>query len=194
MSRPLLVASVLFVSTLLGCSSDGGRTPDGGGTSAPSASTIPVAESRDYAFTHAGATGVVRVPTAPADPRVAEYEAYRQLAGAIDVTYVVAEIDNTQGFEVVTMYRVVVVTAEGQQIEIPSIEVRLETWRDSFAATGTANSEAYDRGQDLLNTLHPVHPGRHGRLVNAAAQSVPSVAQVYVYPTGGVDRVEGVPQ
>jgi hypothetical protein len=197
MSRPLIVAVALLVSALVACSSDGGGAAEEVETKSPSptpaASTGVVRGSGDYTFTHGGAVGVVTVPTAVTDARVAEYDGYRQSAGAIDVTYVVSEIDNTGGSEVVTMYRVVVVTQDGRQVEIPPIGVRLETWRDTFASGSATNSKAYERGEVLLKALPPVQPGRQGRLINAAAQSVPSVAQVYVYPTGGVDRVEAVP-
>jgi hypothetical protein len=197
MSRPLIVAVVLLASALVACSSDGGSAVEEVETMSPrpttAAATGVVPGSGDYTFTHGGAVGVVTVPTAAMDARVAEYDAYRQSAGAIDVTYVVSEIDNTGGSEVVTMYRVVVVTQDGRQIEIPAIGVRLETWRDSFASAGATNSKAYERGEVLLKALQPVRPGRRGRLLNAAAQSVPSVAHVYVYATGGVDRVEAVP-
>ncbi len=195
MRRSRLTLSAVLLVALVGCTSDGGGTSEQVERATPVDTDItagPVSGSGNYEFAHGGATGVVTVPTSVSDARVAEYEAYRQSAGAIEVTYVVTEIDNTGGADVVTMYKIVIVTGDGSQIEVPPIGVRLETWRDAFSAPGTSNAEAYNRGVALHEAVTSVKPGTRGRLINAAAQLVPSVARVFVYPTGGIDRVEAV--
>ena len=108
------------------------------------------------------------------------------------MTYVASDIDNRNGAQTITMYRVVVITDDGRQIEAPNISVRLATWRDTFSSTGSGNVQAYDRGVELEHAIQPLPPGTSGTLINAAAQLVPSVARVFVYPTGGLDRVEAV--
>jgi hypothetical protein len=192
------IAALLLVITLAACSGDAPAGPDqaNGPTRGAAANAadppVPITGSGEYTFTHAGAAGTVTVPTASTDTRVAEYEEYRKLAGAIAVTYVASDIDNRNGAETITMYRVVVITDDGRQIEAPNISVRLATWRDAFSSTGSGDVQAYDRGVELEHAIQPLPPGTSGTLINAAAQLVPSVARVFVYPTGGLDRVEAV--
>jgi hypothetical protein len=192
------IAVLLLVVTLAACSGDAPAGPDqadGPTRSAPANAAdppVPITGSGAYTFTHAGAAGTVTVPTATTDTRIAEYEEYRKLADAIGVTYVASAIDNRNGAETITMYRVVVITDDGRQIEAPNIGVRLATWRDAFSSSGSGNVQAYDRGVELEHALQPLPPGTSGTLINAAAQLVPSVARVFVYPTGGLDRVEAV--
>ena len=192
------IAVLLLVVTLAACSGDAPAGPDqadGPTRSVPANAAdpaVPITGSGEYTFTHAGAAGTVTVPTATTDTRIAEYEEYRKLADAIGVTYVASNIDNRNGAETITMYRVVVITDDGRQIEAPNIGVRLATWRDAFSSTGSGNVQAYHRGVELEHAIQPLPPGTSGTLINAAAQLVPSVARVFVYPTGGLDRVEAV--
>ena len=192
------IAVLLLVVTLAACSGDAPAGPDqaDGPTRSAAANAadppVPITGSGEYTFTHAGAAGTVTVPAATTDTRIAEYEGYRKLAGAIGVTYVASDIDNRNGAETITMYRVVVITDDGRQIEAPNIGVRLATWRDALSSTGSGDVQAYDRGVELEHAIQPLPPGTSGTLINAAAQLVPSVARVFVYPTGGLDRVEAV--
>lgn len=197
------IAALLLVCAIAACSGDdAGRSDGHEGKTNGAASQVPTAGSGgssayprpvEYGFVHAGATGVVSVPTPPTDPRVAEYDAYRQQAGGIEVTYFVSDIDNTSGTTKVDMYKIVIVTADDRQIEAPNIATRLTTWRDTFASTRKEdNGDAYDRGVSLQEAITPVPPGSTGALINAAAQVIPSVARVFIYPAGALHRVEAV--
>lgn len=191
------IAALLLAVALAACSDDAPARPDRDDGATPEAAygadpAVPIDGSGEYTFTHAGAAGSLTVPTPRTDPLVADYEEYRKSAGAIDVTYIVAEIDNSNGEQTVTMHKVLVVTNDGRQIEVPNISVRLGTWRDTFSSPGSGNIEAYHRGVELQNAIQPLPPGASGTLINAAAQSVPSVARVFVYPTGALHRVEAV--
>jgi hypothetical protein len=83
----------------------------------PTFTVPPATGPGKYEFFYQGATGVVDVPTPATDPRLAEVEAYRQLAGAPEVEYFAAEVDNQAGVENINMYAVVVITEDGRTIQ-----------------------------------------------------------------------------
>ncbi len=143
-----------------------------------------------YEFEYLGTTATLEVPTATSDARLADVEAYRQEAGAAEVSYVVADVDNTNGTENINMYQIVVVTEDGQQVEFGSLDPIISEWRDLISPNGE-DIDASNRGSDLINE-HQVYllPGAKESAILAAKEQIQSVARVYVYPAGGFDMIE----
>jgi hypothetical protein len=139
-----------------------------------------------YTFTHDGLTGTIQIPADRLDPRLQKYGDYRRLAKAPAVTYLIAQVDN-QSDDTANLYKVVIVTAAGQQIEATSITDYIDRWRNAF----TDDTAKYNRGIDLSNkSRFYLHPGAKGTAFLATAQPITSVKRVFVYPTGIYPAVE----
>lgn len=134
-----------------------------------------------YEFEHEGATGTVEVPTDPANPALRRVEEYRAATGAPEVSYFIAEVDNTNGTVPVNMYGLVVVTADGEQIEAAGISEVVSGWDPALPGEGTA---IYN------DNLFRLLPGATGTALLAAPGPVDSVSRVYVLPAGGATEVE----
>lgn len=104
------------------------------------------------------------------------------------MTYFVAHVDNTNGTGNINMYQVVVVTADGQQVQAMGVENTVGTWQKTF---GTADTKGYNEGVNLINANQfLLRPGAKGAAVLVSTQAVPSVRRVFVYPAGGFDQIE----
>lgn len=123
------------------------------------------------------------------DPRLQKYGDYRRLAQAPTVTYLIAHVDNrSEG--VINMYQVVVVTAEGRQVEATSVSDYVDRWRDAISEKG-GDWTAVNRGYQLANdSTFYLHPGAKGTAILATDVPIKSVKRVFVYPAGGFDRLE----
>lgn len=181
---------VLAALLLAGCGEGdsepaAGEAPASVSPEGPAAGEAPAGGPGLYAFEYAGAVGSVMVPTPADDARVQEVEAYREAAGAEPVTYVVAEVDNTAGTDDVNMYSVVVVTEDGQQVELMGISDLLGEWMGE-------GSTDYNRGVRLSNEHRFfLRPGAVGTAVLAVEGELSSdPARVYVLPAGGMTEVE----
>ncbi|MEJ7742081.1 MAG: hypothetical protein WKF73_05735 [Nocardioidaceae bacterium] len=147
---------------------------------------VEPATAAAFAFAYQGTTGTVQVVEA-SDPRIAELEAYRKSVGGSPVTYVVADVDNTNGATPINMYAVDVVTAEGSQIfRARSVSHRIVKW---------------DRGSTSARDIRLVRkfnvylqPGAKGTAVLSTPKPVPSIARMWVYPAGGIEQVEAFVQ
>jgi hypothetical protein len=129
------------------------------------------------------------VPTPRTDTRLEPYGDYRRLAGAPAVTYLIASVDN-QSDDTINMYKVVVVTNDGRQIEATSVSDFVDRWREAFAGEG-GDSAKYNRGIELSNKgQFYLLPGAKGTAILATDSSIPSVKRVFVYPAGLFSRVE----
>jgi hypothetical protein len=129
------------------------------------------------------------VPTPRTDPRLERYGDYRRLAKAPVVTYLIATVDN-QSDDTVNMYKVIVVTNEGRQIEATSVGDFIDEWRDTFAGEG-GDATKYNRGVKLSNeSQFYLLPGAKGTAVLATRSPISSVKRVFVYPAGLFSRVE----
>lgn len=144
-----------------------------------------------YAFEYMGAQVRLEVPTDPTDPRLAELEAYRTKLGAPEVSYVIAEVDNTDGADSINMNQVVVVTEEGEQVTLDTIFTVIGEWQDLVPIDD--DSGTYNQGVELYNSYldNNLLPGAKGTAVVAGGDGdIDSVARVFAYPAGGFDRIE----
>lgn len=198
--RAAVTSALLGAALLAGCGGEGeenGTAPgaegeyqggpvEGGGEPESDEAPPPAGGPGDYEFSYEGATGVVTVPTPADDPRLADIEEYRQVAGVEDVTYFVAEVDNTAGAADINMYQVVVVTDAGDQIEATGVDELIGEWRD------TAPNDRYNDGVDLANEHRFfLRPGAKGYAVLAVPQQISGEpARVYVSPAGGMVELE----
>ncbi|TDW86331.1 hypothetical protein EV647_6411 [Kribbella sp. VKM Ac-2566] len=142
-----------------------------------------------YAFSYQGAVGTIQVPANIMDPRLERYGDYRRLAKARPITYLIAQVDNRSD-DTITMYEVVVVTNDGQQIEATSVSDYVDIWRDAFA-TEDGDVAKYNQGIELSNSSNfYLHPGAKGTAILGAKEPIKTVKRVFVYPAGAFDRVE----
>lgn len=142
-----------------------------------------------YTFTYRGAVGTIQVPANIKDPRLEPYGDYRRLAMAEPITYLIARVDNRSD-DTINMYEVVVVTADGQQIEATSVSDFVDTWRDSFAGEN-GNVKKYNLGIELsTSSSFYLLPGAKGTAILGAKEPIKTVERVFVYPAGAFDRVE----
>lgn len=152
---------------------------------APSAGGKPVRTGPGiYTFSYEGAVGIIQVPANIMDPRLERYGDYRRLVGAKPITYLIAQVTNRSD-DIITMSEVVVVTANGQQVEAAPISDYLEDW------AGEADVENFPQGLRLANdSRFFLHPGAKGTAFLGAKEPITSVARVFVYPVGPFSRVE----
>ncbi|UNX55408.1 hypothetical protein MF406_03835 [Georgenia sp. TF02-10] len=144
-----------------------------------------------YEFEYMGATGTIEIPAEATHPAVAEFEEYRQTVGGAPVTYLVAEIDNTNGTDDINMYEVDIVTEEGEQLTTYGVGDAIDVWGDLVDTNTDEGVDLYNRGVDLSNAqLDSLLPGAKGTQVLILDAPLDSVSRVFVYPAGGVDRVE----
>jgi hypothetical protein len=146
-----------------------------------------------YSFSFEGATGTVQIPVPRTDPRLERFGDYRRLAKAPAVTYLIAAVDN-QSDNTINMYKVIVVTNDGRQIEATSVSEYVDRWRDAFASDDNGNggdSKKYNLGITLSNESQMyLLPGARGTAVLAAKEPIATVKRVFVYPTGIFNQVE----
>lgn len=141
-----------------------------------------------WAFSYAGATGTVEVPTPASDPDVADVESFRNDAEEPPVTYVVATINNMKGSKTLKMYQVVVVTKNGNQINVGDVDDLVGNWQDDLDPSSDNYNESTEVYNDNLS--EPLLPGAKGIAILATQETFNSVARVYVYPYGGFATVE----
>jgi hypothetical protein len=155
-------------------------------TARPPASRVPASGPGVYSFTREGVTGTIQIPADRLDPRLQKYGDYRRLAKAPAVTYLIAQVDN-QSDDTVNLYKVVIVTAAGRQIEATSVTDYVDDWRNTF----TDDTAKYNRGIELSNNSDfSLHPGAKGTAILATNQLITSVQRVFVYPTGIYPMIE----
>lgn len=177
------------------------QAPGTSGTSPPPVTTSPsptaarksLAGPGVYSFAYDGAVGTIQVPASIMDSRLERYGDYRRLAKARAITYLIAQVDNRSS-DTITMYEVVVVTDDGQQIEATPISDYVDIWRDAFAGDASGRGvdvENYNRGVALSSASNFfLHPGAKGTAFLGAKQPIKTVKRVFVYPSGAFDRVE----
>lgn len=141
-----------------------------------------------WAFSFAGATGTVEVPTPATDPDVADVESFRNDAEEPPVTYVVATINNMKGSKTLKMYQVVVVTKSGNQINVGDVDDLVGNWQDDLDPSSDNYNESTEVYNDNLS--EPLLPGAKGIAILATQETFNSVVRVYVYPYGGFATVE----
>ncbi|MEU4394744.1 hypothetical protein [Kribbella sp. NPDC023855] len=91
------------------------------------------------------------------------------------MTYLIATVDN-QSDDTINMYKVVVVTNDGRQIEATSVSDYVDRWREAFAGEG-GDSAKYLRGIELSNkSQFYLLPGAKGTAILATGDPIPSVS------------------
>jgi hypothetical protein len=80
--------------------------------------------------------GIVRftLPTPASDPAVADIEAFRKKTGAAPVSYIVADVDNRSGTEVINMYKVSAYDAEGREYAFARAAGVFGEWGPTFGS------------------------------------------------------------
>lgn len=152
-----------------------------------------------------GAEISFELPTPTTDKRLADIEAYRNDAGADPVTYLIAEVDNRKGNELVNMYEVSAYDEEGNKYEFSTVSEHISEWGPTYTSDydyvmpdGTKLSEAKgeslnSRGIDLHNEhLDGVDPAERGTIIMLSEDTdLPSeFTRVAVQPSGGMNEAE----
>ena len=160
----------------------------GGSKAAPT----DVATPASFEFTFRGVEGRLEIAVDVKDLRLQKFGDYRRLAKASPVTYLAATINNASEDTPVNMYSVVVITPAGEQVQFRSISEQIGEWMQVFANPSSSSDSAnYNRGVDLANANQIyLLPGAKGTAFLTSQTPVPRVSRVYVYPSGGLERVE----
>lgn len=201
--KALPVLAVAAILAMTGC---------GASQSASSAST-PAAASATPTPTHtllpggkftlktkSGATVNFTLPAPPTDPAVAPIEAYRVKTGAAAATYIVADVDNRNGSELVNMYKVLAFDTEGNQYTFTPASNAVHSWEPVYGSdykykmpNGTVLDDATGdalsgQGVSLENAnMGDTEVGARKTVVLASdSASLPSqFTKVVVMPSGG---------
>ncbi|MEJ5945239.1 hypothetical protein WDZ17_08015 [Pseudokineococcus basanitobsidens] len=187
--RPALLASpVVLAVVLTGCS--GGVTDRGdgipmvpyrdrvaaGGSQGDRADAVEDAredleecgdpdDSRTFEVSASGAQVELHVPADADDDPVEELEDYRGDVGASPVCWVVAEVDDSDGDQVVDLPRVEVVTSDGQAVTLQRASDVVRGWAD----LRPDDEDLAARGVELITrTGGVVGPGEEGEVVLVA--------------------------
>ncbi|MFI5712667.1 hypothetical protein [Kribbella sp. NPDC051620] len=105
------------------------------------------------------------------------------------MTYLIATVDNRSN-DTINMYKVIVVTKEGRQIEATAVSDFVDEWCDAFAGED-GDATKYNRGVKLSNeSQFYLLPGARGTAILATKSPISSVKRVFVYPAGLFSRVE----
>lgn len=154
--------------------------------------------------------GIVRftLPTPVSDPAVADIEAFRKKTGAAPVSYIVADVDNRNGTDVINMYRLSAYDADGKEYSFVRAATVVADWRPSFGSdyfyhlrdgstldekTGTA---LYNEGVALNNAIDIVaSPAQRANivLISKATDLPKEFTRVAVSPSGMGTPIEAVP-
>lgn len=196
--RTKVAAVVLFAAlgaTLTACGNDDRSEADRTDSTNPSVSASSQSGSTDggpgvYAFETNGAKGTVEIPVVSTDPRFSEVENYRAKVGGEPVVYVVVEIDNTGGQEVVEVSDIEVVTEDAQQATVEKIWSLIGDWQEKIPAAD--ESGVYNEGVELYNKhLHhgDVLPGAKDTVIYGTVNVGVEIPQ-RVFVTVGYDQVE----
>lgn len=131
--------TVLCVGTLLLTGCAGGSAPvsttpatsqaDVAGpteTATPTPTVLPAGEFE--LNTVSGAKIKFTLPTPATDPALAKLEAFRKKTGGKPVSYILADVDNRQGTELVNMYQINVFDKEGREYTFSGVTDVLRTW------------------------------------------------------------------
>lgn len=161
------------------------------------------------ATTGSGAEISFLLPTSAADPAVAAIEAYRVKAGAAPVSYLVAEVDNSNGTVPVNLYSVSVFDAGGRRFTFSSVADAIHSWGPTYsydfgwrmgdgsavdeAAAGTLKREATGLHSANVNTTVDVAGQTRVVLASYDAQLPAGFVRVIVQPFGMDVEVEAAP-
>ncbi|ROP45978.1 hypothetical protein [Pseudokineococcus lusitanus] len=125
----------------------------------------------------------VHVPADSSDDHVEDLEDFREDTDAGPVCWVVVEVDNRDGTEVVDLPEVDVVAADGSRVTLQRASDVLSTW-----AERSDDDDAVARAVELITqTGGTVSPGQEGYLVLLAAEDLDDPRAAHVRLTDGGD-------
>ena len=158
--------------------------------------------------TVSGADITFTLPTPATDPAVKAIEAYRVKTGGAPVSYLVAEVDNRKGTELVNMYQVNVFDAEGTEYTFGDVAQTISAWKLSYTsdykyvtAAGKVLDDATGSALSSEGTeLHNAHIGdadvaeKATLVLVSEATTLPSeFTRVSVQPSGGGEGEDATP-
>jgi len=158
--------------------------------------------------TVSGADITFTLPTPATDPAVKAIEAYRVKTGGAPVSYLVAEVDNRKGTELVNMYQVNVFDAEGTEYTFGDVAQTISAWKPSYTsdykyvtAAGKVLDDATGSALSSEGTeLHNAHIGdadvaeKATLVLVSEATTLPSeFTRVSVQPSGGGEGEDATP-
>lgn len=125
----------------------------------------------------------VHVPADASEDQVEDLEDFRDDTGAGPVCWVVVEVDNRDGTEVVDLPEVDVVAADGSRVTLRRASDVLPTW-----AERSDDDDAVARAVELITqTGGTVSPGQEGYLVLLATEDLDDPQGAHVRLTDGGD-------
>ncbi len=131
-----------------------------------------------YTFEENGTRITAQVPGPEDDAVVAEVEAYRKKVGADPVSYILVEVDNTDGKEQSYLGAINVVTEDGSQIEFSNVSSVMGDWY-----TDEQNSDLYNAGVELSNkylNATDTLPGAKSKTLFVATEEIPTIKSVWL--------------
>ncbi|MFE5837218.1 hypothetical protein [Arthrobacter sp. NPDC056493] len=84
--------------------------------------------------TQSGAKITFELPTPATDPALAKLEAYREKTGGKPVTYVVADVDNRNGTEMLNMYQINAFDKEGREYIFGAVWHMIDLWKPTYGS------------------------------------------------------------
>ncbi|MDK8171771.1 hypothetical protein QP735_04435 [Curtobacterium citreum] len=190
-----MIAALAIATTLglAGCSTGGNdvAAPEQGEVESTPTETVqtPVENiDKTWTFEYQGATGKFDLRGDSSDENVQGVEAARQLVDGQAVYLVPVTIDNTNGSSAINMYKVTVITKDGQQVESMDLSDAFSAWRDAAGDDTDRYNALIDAGNKYA--LFDLQPGAKGTAVVAFQQPVTSAWRVTVAPAGGSEQVE----
>jgi len=175
-------------------------------TPTPTTTTLPAGKFK--LTTLSGADITFTLPTPATHPAVAKLEAYRKKTGGAPVSYLVAEVDNRKGTELVNMYQVNVFDAEGTEYTFGDVAQTISAWKPSYTsdykyvtAAGKVLDDATGSALSSEGTeLHNAHIGdadvaeKATLVLVSEATTLPSeFTRVSVQPSGGGEGEDATP-
>jgi hypothetical protein len=216
--KPFCLLPVLILA-LVSCTApvpvpvqDGASSELTSGTAAapsPPSSSKPLVPGPYRVTTGSGAEINFLLPTSATDPAVAAIEAYRVKAGAIPVSYLVADVDNRRGTVPVNLYAVSVFDAGGRRFTFSSVADVIHSWGPTYsydfgwrmgdgsavdeAVAGTLKREATELHSANMNTAVGAAGQTRVVLASSDAQLPAEFVRVTVQPFGMGVEVEAAP-
>lgn len=150
--------------------------------------------------TISGAEIKFTLPTPATDPAVKDLEAYRAKTKGEPVTYLVADVDNRKGTDMVNMYQVNAFDKDGRQYTFSTVTEAIDLWEPSYQSDGTylmpngrklsdAEGSPLSREGSLLNNAHlgDANVAERATLILASTDTdLPAeFTRVSVQPSGG---------
>lgn len=133
-----LLVPVVLALLAAGCTAPASSPAAGTPTASQDASaevapTPTVLPAHEFTLdTQSGAKITFGLPALATDPALAKLEAFRKKTGGKPVSYIVADVDNRNGTELVKIYRINAFDKEGREYTFGAVTDVLETWKPTY--------------------------------------------------------------